>query len=62
MQRRKVDQMLKTGDSGSADSFTDSDGEVELLHPDELTRLAADHRKRHEELVLIQQLFTNCNK
>ena len=58
MQRRKVDQMLKTGDSGSAGSFTDSEGEVELLHPEELARLAADHRKRHEELVSIQQMFT----
>jgi len=57
MQRRMIDQMLKTGDSGSADSVTDSDGEVELLHPEELARLAADHKKRHEELVSIQQMF-----
>lgn len=59
MQRRKVDQMLKTGD---LDSVTDSDGEVELLHPEDLARLAADHRKRHEELVSIQQMFTTSNK
>jgi RNA polymerase II elongation factor ELL len=52
-----VDQMLKTSDSGSGDSVTDSDGDVELLHPEELARLAADHRQRHEELVSIQQMF-----
>ena len=57
MQRRKVDQMLRTSDSGSVDSVTDSDSEVGLLHPEELARLAADHRKRHEELVSIQHLF-----
>ncbi|KAF8813583.1 hypothetical protein BYT27DRAFT_7083347 [Phlegmacium glaucopus] len=57
MQRRMIDQMLKTSDSGSMDSVTDSDGEVELLHPEELARLAADHKKRHEELVSIQQMF-----
>lgn len=57
VQRQKVDQMLKTSDSGSVDSVTDSDGEAELLHPEELARLAADHRKRHEELVSIKQIF-----
>ena len=57
MQRRKVDQMLRTSDSGSVDSITDSDSEVGLLHPEELTRLAADHRKRHDELVSIQHMF-----
>jgi RNA polymerase II elongation factor ELL len=50
VQRRMVDQMLRTSDS-------DSDSEVGLLHPEELARLAADHRKRHEELVSIQQMF-----
>ena len=57
MQRQMVDQMLRTSDSGSVDSVTDSDSEVGLLHPEELARLAADHRKRHEELVTIQQMF-----
>ena len=55
MQRRIVDQMLRTSDSGSV---TDSDSEVGLLHPEELARLAADHRKRHEELASIQQMFS----
>jgi RNA polymerase II elongation factor ELL len=62
MQRRKVDQMLRTSDSGSVDSVTDSDSEVGLLHPEELARLAADHRKRHEELVSIQQMFAASNR
>lgn len=57
MQRQIVDRMLKTSDSGSVGSVTDSDGEVELLHPEELAQLAADHRKRHEELASIQQMF-----
>ena len=57
MQRRMVDQMLRTSDSGSVNSVTDSDSDVGLLHPEELARLAADHRKRHEELVSIQQMF-----
>ena len=48
MRRRKVDQMLKTSESGSVHSVTDSDGEVWLLNPEELARLAADYRKRHE--------------
>jgi RNA polymerase II elongation factor ELL len=58
-QRRMVDQMLRTSDSGSVDSVTDSDSEVGLLHPEELARLAADHRKRHEELLSIQQMFAS---
>ena len=62
MQRRMVDQMLRTSDSGSVDSVTDSDSEVGLLHPEELARLAADHRKRHEELVSIQQMFTTSSR
>jgi RNA polymerase II elongation factor ELL len=57
MQRRMVDQMLRTSDPGSMDSVTDSDSEVGLLHPEESARLAADYRKRHEELVSIQQMF-----
>lgn len=57
MQRQMVDQRLRASDSGSVDSLTDSDNEVGLLHPEELARLAADHRKRHEELVSIQQMF-----
>jgi len=61
MQRRMVEQKLRTSDSGSVDSFTDSDSEVGLLHPDELARLAADHRKRHEELVSIQQVFATSS-
>jgi hypothetical protein len=52
-----VDQMLRTSDPGSMDSVTDSDSEVGLLHPEESARLAADYRKRHEELVSIQQMF-----
>ena len=62
MQRRMVDQMLRTSDSGSVGSVTDSDSEVGLLHPEELARLAADHRKRHEELVSIQQMFATSSR
>jgi RNA polymerase II elongation factor ELL len=62
MQRRMVEQKLRTSDSGSVDSVTDSDSEVGLLHPDELVRLAADHRKRHEELVSIQQMFATSSR
>ena len=61
MQRRVVDQMLRTSDSASVDSITDSDSEVGLLHPEELARLAADHRKRHEELMSIQQIFATSS-
>ena len=57
MQRQMVDQRLRANDSGSVDSVTDSDSEVGLLHPEELALLAAEHRKRHEELVSIQQMF-----
>lgn len=62
IQRGMVDRMLQISDSGSAGSVTDSDGGVELLQPDELARLAADHRKRHEELVSIQQMFTTSTR
>lgn len=61
MQRQMVDQRLKASDSRSVDSVTDSDNEVGLLHPEELARLAADHRKRHEELVTIQQMFATSS-
>ena len=62
MQRGMVEQKLRTSDSGSVGSVTDSDSEVGLLHPDELARLAADHRKRHEELVSIQQIFATSSR
>ena len=62
VQRRMVDQMLRTSDSGSVDSVTDSDSEVGLLHPEELARLAADHRKRHEELMSIQHMFATSSR
>ena len=61
-QREMVSQMLKISDTGSVGSATDSDGEVELLQPEELARLAADHKKRHEELVSIQQMFATSTR
>ena len=53
--------MLRTSNSGSVDSVTDSDSKVGLLHPEELAQLAADHRKRHEELMSIQHMFATIS-
>jgi len=56
-QKCKIESLLKTSTgNGSAGNMTDSDGE--LMDPEELAKLTADHRALKEELEGIHRMFT----
>ncbi|KAF8973327.1 hypothetical protein BDZ97DRAFT_1780843 [Flammula alnicola] len=57
IQKGKLDNMLKSNDLGSVGSITDSEGDIELMDPEELAQLTTNHRKLREELESIQQVF-----
>ncbi|CAA7263200.1 unnamed protein product [Cyclocybe aegerita] len=61
-QKLKLKNLLKNNDIARAGSITDSDGDVELLGPEDLERLTTKHRKLHEELQTIQQIFSGAVK
>ncbi|KAJ3502295.1 hypothetical protein NLJ89_g8958 [Agrocybe chaxingu] len=61
-QKLKLKNLLKNNDIARAGSITDSDGDVELLGPEELERLTTKHRRLHEELQTIQQIFSGAVK
>lgn len=56
-QKSKLDTLLKNS-SGSVGSITDEDEDIELMDQEELARLSLDHKKLHEELETIQQIFS----
>lgn len=57
VQKGRLDNLLKTGDMESSGSITDSEGDVELLSPEELETLSANHKRLRNELQAIQQAF-----
>ncbi|KAF8159538.1 hypothetical protein B0H34DRAFT_796776 [Crassisporium funariophilum] len=57
VQKAKLEQLLKNTDKASGGSITDSDGDVELLDPEDLAHLAASHRKMHDELDSMRKVF-----
>jgi RNA polymerase II elongation factor ELL len=57
IQKSKIDRLLKSSDLESIGSFTDSEGDIELLDPEELSQLAIKHKKLEEELEAIQEIF-----
>lgn len=56
-QKGKIDQLLKSTDLESIGSITDSEGDMELLGPEELSQLAIKHKRLEEELEAIQEVF-----
>lgn len=58
-QKGKIDSMLKSSDVVSAGSITDSDGDVELMDPEELARLSSEYRVLEEELETIRNIFSS---
>jgi RNA polymerase II elongation factor ELL len=57
-QKGKLDSMLISHEVGSAESITDSDGDVELLETEELMKLKSDHARLKDELTTIREIFT----
>jgi RNA polymerase II elongation factor ELL len=57
-QKGKIDSMLKSNDIVSAGSITDSDGDVELMDPDELARISSEYKLLEEELERIRHTFS----
>ncbi|KAG5637996.1 hypothetical protein H0H81_002357 [Sphagnurus paluster] len=57
-ERSKLDNMLRTRDNGST---TDSDGDIELMDADELTRLKGEYKSLHEELATIRGMFPEAD-
>lgn len=62
VQKGKLDTMLKSNDLGSSGSITDSEGDIELMDPDELAQLTSTHKKLREELESIQVAFERTAK
>jgi len=56
-QKGKIDHLLKSTDLESIGSITDSEGDMELLDPEELSQLAIKHKRLEEELEAIQEIF-----
>lgn len=56
-QKGKIDNLLKSTDLESIGSITDSEGDMELLGPEELSQLAIKHKRLEEELEAIQEVF-----
>ena len=56
-QKGKIDQLLKSTDLESIGSITDSEGDMELLGPEELSQLAMKHKRLEDELEAIQEVF-----
>jgi RNA polymerase II elongation factor ELL len=57
IQKGKIDRLLKSSDMESIGSLTDSEGDIELLDPEELSQLAIKHKRLEEELEAIQKIF-----
>ena len=58
-QKGKIDSMLKGSDVVSAGSITDSDGDVELMDSEALTRLSSEYKVLEEELETIRNIFSS---
>jgi RNA polymerase II elongation factor ELL len=56
--KTKICNLLKKMDKGSSGSVTESDGDGELLDPDELRKLALEYHNQHGDLDNIQRIFS----
>jgi len=54
-QKSRIRDLLRKMDQDNVDSVTDSDGDSELLDPEELKKLASEYENQHEDLEKIQQ-------
>jgi hypothetical protein len=57
-----LDGLLKNGDFGSSGFISDSGGEVELLPPEELEVLTANHERLRNELQAMREAFERQTK
>ncbi|KAF9452347.1 hypothetical protein P691DRAFT_233707 [Macrolepiota fuliginosa MF-IS2] len=57
-QKAKICNLLKKMDKGSSGSVTESDGDGDLLDPDELKKLTSEYYNQHEDLENIQRIFS----
>jgi RNA polymerase II elongation factor ELL len=59
VQKGRLDSLLKSGDLDSFGSISDSEGDVELLSPEELEVLTANRKRLHNELRAIWEAFNH---
>ncbi|KAG5221343.1 Peroxisomal biogenesis factor (ClaPEX6) (Peroxin-6) [Salix suchowensis] len=57
-QKDKIENMLTK--DGSVGSLTDADSDGELMDTEELSKLMAEHRRQHEELASMRQVFAKA--
>lgn len=57
-QRAKIYNLLRKMDKGSSGSVTESDGDGDLLDPEELKKLASEYYHQHEDLENIHRIFS----
>ncbi|KAF7428344.1 hypothetical protein PC9H_007565 [Pleurotus ostreatus] len=57
-QKDKIENMLTK--DGSVGSLTDADSDGELMDTDDLGKLMAEHRRQHEELASMRQVFAKA--
>jgi RNA polymerase II elongation factor ELL len=62
VQKGRLDGLLKSGSFDSSGSISDSDGDVELLPPEELEVLSANHKRLRNELQTMRDAFERQNK
>lgn len=56
-QKRELESLLKNGDFDSSGYISDPEGGVELLPPEELEILVANHKQLHSDLQAVQDTF-----
>lgn len=62
VQKGRLESLLKNGDVDSSGTISDSEGDVELLPPEELEALSANHKRLLNELQAIQEAFSRRRK
>jgi len=62
VQKGRLESLLKNGDLDSSGTVSDTEGDVELLPPEELEVLSANHKRLVDELQAIQEAFNRRNK
>lgn len=57
-QKAKLCNLLKKSEKGSSGSITESEGDGDLLDPEELKKLASEYHNQHGDLENIQRIFS----
>jgi len=56
-QKSRIRDILKKMDQDNVDSLTESDGDSEVLEPEELKKLVLEYQNQHEDLEKMQQIL-----